>query len=209
MQYIRIYTFIRFKCKIPKWPKHRWWSHRGSHEIGHPQISSHDDVIKWKHFPRNWPFVRGVHRSPVNSPHKGQWRGALMFSLICVWILSKQSWGWWFETLSRPLWRHCNMRAPDPHISGRIKTPTETENCLDANSVVTRATGGCWYDNLRSLQWRQRWHQYNFRFLVPSTPITTWIWQPRADLRVRILFVSVVYNLFEYRIPQNHIECST
>ena len=24
--------------------------------------------------------------SPVNSPHKGQWRGALMFSLICVWI---------------------------------------------------------------------------------------------------------------------------
>ena len=42
----------------------------------------HDDVIKWKHFPRYWPFVRGIHRSPVNSPHKGQWRGALMFSLI-------------------------------------------------------------------------------------------------------------------------------
>ena len=47
---------------------------------------NHDDVIKWKHFPRNWPLVRGIHRSPVNSPHKGQWRGALMFSLICVWI---------------------------------------------------------------------------------------------------------------------------
>ena len=49
-------------------------------------ISTHDDVIKWKHFPCYWPFVRGIHRSPVNSPHKGQWRGALMFSLICVWI---------------------------------------------------------------------------------------------------------------------------
>ena len=36
--------------------------------------STHDDVIKWKHFPRYWPFVRGIHRSPVNSPHKGQWR---------------------------------------------------------------------------------------------------------------------------------------
>ena len=47
---------------------------------------NHDDVIKWKHFPRYWPFVRSVHRSPVNSPHKGQWRGALMFSLICTWI---------------------------------------------------------------------------------------------------------------------------
>ena len=44
------------------------------------------DVTKWKHFPRYWPFVRGIHRSPVNSPHKGQWRGALMFSFICVWI---------------------------------------------------------------------------------------------------------------------------
>ena len=46
----------------------------------------HDDVIKWKNFPRYWPFVRGIHRSPVNSPLKGEWRGALMFSLICVWI---------------------------------------------------------------------------------------------------------------------------
>ena len=46
----------------------------------------HDDVIKWKHAPRYWSFVRGIHWSPVNSPHKGQWRGALMFSLICVWI---------------------------------------------------------------------------------------------------------------------------
>ena len=46
----------------------------------------HDDVIKWKHFPRYWPFVRGIHRSRVNSPHKGQSREALMFSLICVWI---------------------------------------------------------------------------------------------------------------------------
>ena len=47
---------------------------------------THNDVIKWKHFPHNWPFVRGIHRSPVNSPHKGQWRGALMFYLICAGI---------------------------------------------------------------------------------------------------------------------------
>ena len=48
--------------------------------------SFHDDVIKWKHFPRYWPFARRIHQSPVKSPHKGQWRGALMFSLICIWI---------------------------------------------------------------------------------------------------------------------------
>ena len=55
----------------------------------------HDDVIKWKHFPRNWPFVRGIHRSPVNSPHKGQWRGALMFTLICArikgWVNNREA----------------------------------------------------------------------------------------------------------------------
>ena len=76
-------------------------------------IPLHDDVIKWKHFPRYWPFVRGIHRSPGNSPHKGQWRGALMFSLICALNkrLNKQSWGWWFETSSRSLWRHRNKNV--------------------------------------------------------------------------------------------------
>ena len=46
----------------------------------------HDHVIKWKHFPCYWPFVGGIHRLPVNSTHKGQWHGALMFSLISDWI---------------------------------------------------------------------------------------------------------------------------
>ena len=78
-------------------------------------LSQHGDVIKWKHFPRYWPFVRGIHRSPVNSQHKGQWRGGLMFPLICALNkrLSKQWWGWWFETPSRPSWRHRN----EPELS--------------------------------------------------------------------------------------------
>ena len=45
-------------------------------------LSSDHDVIKWKHFPRYGPFVW----SQVNSTLKGQWRGALMFSLIYAWI---------------------------------------------------------------------------------------------------------------------------
>ena len=45
----------------------------------------HDCVIKWKHFSRYRPFVRGIHRWPVNCPHQGQWRGALVFSLIWAW----------------------------------------------------------------------------------------------------------------------------
>ena len=70
----------------------------------------HDDVIKWKHFSRYWPFVQGIHRSSVNSPHKGQWRETLMFSLICALNkrLNKQWWGCWVETPSQSLWHHCN-----------------------------------------------------------------------------------------------------
>ena len=44
----------------------------------------HDDVIIWNHFPHYWPFAWGIHWSLVNSPLKGQWHGALMFSLICA-----------------------------------------------------------------------------------------------------------------------------
>ena len=47
---------------------------------------THYDVIKWKHFRRYWPVVRGIHRSRENSTHKGQWRVALKFYLICAWV---------------------------------------------------------------------------------------------------------------------------
>ena len=55
-----------------------WWS----------PLFLHDDVIKWKYFPRYWP-------------HKGQWRGALMFSLICTWTNS-----WANNRLAGDLRRH-------------------------------------------------------------------------------------------------------
>ena len=67
-----------------------------------PVLDHHDDVIKWKHFLRYWPFVRGIHRSPVNSQHKGQWRGALMFTLICARIN-----GWVNNREAGDLRRHC------------------------------------------------------------------------------------------------------
>ena len=64
-------------------------------------LTLHDDVIKWKHFPRYWPFVQGIHRSPTISPHKGQWHGALMFSLICAWINN-----WINNREAGDLWHH-------------------------------------------------------------------------------------------------------
>ena len=61
-------------------------SHTCTHIVQSDHNEFYDDVIKWKHFPRYWPFVRGIHRSPVNSALKDQWRRALIFSWICAWI---------------------------------------------------------------------------------------------------------------------------
>ena len=47
----------------------------------------HDDIIKWKHFPHYWPFMREIHWSPVISPHKSQWCGALMGFFIRIWTI--------------------------------------------------------------------------------------------------------------------------
>ena len=43
--------------------------------------------IWWRHHMETFSALLAIcHRSPVNSPHKGQWRGALMFSSICAWM---------------------------------------------------------------------------------------------------------------------------
>ena len=57
---------------------------------------THDDVIKWKHFPRYWPVTRSFD---------------VFFDLHLNKRLSKQWRGWWFETPSRPVWRHVMRRT--------------------------------------------------------------------------------------------------
>ena len=67
-----------------------------------PEGSPQKSFIVMTHFPRYWPIVRGIHWSPMNSPHKGEWCRALMFSLICVWIN-----GWVNNREAGDLRRHC------------------------------------------------------------------------------------------------------
>ena len=72
----------------------------------------HDDVIKWKHFPRYWLAIC-VANSPVTGEFPAQMPVTRSFDVFfdprLYKQLSKQSWGWWFETPSRSLWRHCNV----------------------------------------------------------------------------------------------------
>ena len=95
------------------------WHSKCIHPIGRPGkvhtncthlCNTHDDVMKWKYFPRYWPYVRGIHRSRWFPRTKASDAGLWCF----IWSapekrLIKQWWGWRFETPSRPLWRHCNV----------------------------------------------------------------------------------------------------
>ena len=74
----------------------------------------HDDVIKWKHFPRYWPFYEG--NSPVTGEIPSQSPVTQSFDVffdlrLNKW-LSKQSKHRWFEMPPRSLWHHCNGERP-------------------------------------------------------------------------------------------------
>ena len=53
-------------------------------------------------FPPLLALYAGIHQSPMISPHKGQWRGALMFSLICTWANGRAN-----NQNTSDLRRHC------------------------------------------------------------------------------------------------------
>ena len=89
--------------------ENQWLFFRPNHVTARDSWSNQDDVIKWKHFPRYWPFVRGIHRSSLNSSQRPVTRSFdALFDVRVNKRLRKQSWGWWFERPSRPIWRHCN-----------------------------------------------------------------------------------------------------
>ena len=97
----------------------------------------HDDVIKWKHFSRYWPFMQGIHRSPVNSLHKGQWRRALMFSLIWAWTN-----GWvnnWDASDLRCHRAHYNVTVMFPKLSALL-VPLWGESTGHRRILLTKAS---------------------------------------------------------------------
>ena len=106
------HTYIYHK---PDWLLQQFedWATRESHPET-PAVqntAAHDDVIKWKYFPRYWPFVReltGPGEFPTQRPVTR--RFDVLFDLRLNKRLSKRPWGWWFETPSHSLWR----QIPDP-----------------------------------------------------------------------------------------------
>ena len=69
----------------------------------------------WRHQMESFSALLAICAG--NSPVPGEFPAQrpvtrsfeVFFDLRLNKRLSKQSWGWWFQTLSRPLWRHCNV----------------------------------------------------------------------------------------------------
>ena len=95
---------------------------------------SQDDVIKGNHFPLYWPFVRGIHLSPVRRSFD------VFLDLSLNKRLSKQSWGWWLETPSRSLWHHCNDGTRFMNQSTFYPT-SRRRTTFCSNSILCQ----CWY----------------------------------------------------------------
>ena len=91
--------------------------------VNEPTIDSlHDDVIKWKQFPRYLPFVREFTGDRWIPRTKTSDAELWCFLWSSPERLSKQSWGWWFETPSGPLWRHCNVKPNDGYMRRQPRT---------------------------------------------------------------------------------------
>ena len=73
--------------------KNTWWRHQMETFSALLAICAGNSPV-----PGEFPAQRPVTRS-----------FDVFFDMRLNKRLSKQSWGWWFETLSRPLWRHCNV----------------------------------------------------------------------------------------------------
>ena len=102
----------------------------------------HDDVIKWKHFPRNWLFCAGNTQVtggfPAQRPVTRSF--GVFYDLHLNKRLSKQSWGRWFETPSRPLWRHCNAIFPSWSFQNMLYHSMVMENMRHQFDTQRRCT---------------------------------------------------------------------
>ena len=119
-----------FPCVIDRTsvmgPKITWWRHQMETFYALLTICAGNSPV-----PGEFPAQRPVTRS-----------FDVFFDLRLNKRLSKQSWGWWFETPSRPLWRHCNVACS----SGLLILLWEPTFCYYMAKIQNTDTVKCWYN---------------------------------------------------------------
>ena len=163
----------------------------------------------WRH-----PFSALLAICPGNSPVTGEFptqrpvTGSfdVFFHLHLNKRFSKQSWGWWFETLSHALWRHCNGVVFVRRYQNYRWLPSVPFQ-QTRRGRVHRITGGEWhYYYIYYTQNRQNWWfssayvyiimisdiiiftkvVYAYKFLIPETPRLWWVRYPHGGIMSRL-----------------------
>ena len=126
--------------------------------------------------PRELPAQRPVTRS-----------FAVFFDLLPNKRLSKQWWGWWFETLSRPLWRHGNDDALGVINANRLwildRAP-QTDNMSSVFRYVLALWGKLRCVSAISCPWQQGSRSQHGAHLGPTGPRWAPCW-PREPCYLR------------------------
>ena len=138
-KFIRVHCWVSIDVQVSRFDM-QW-------EVSYSEPASLHQCSWWRHqiqtFSALLAICAGIHRSPVNSPHKGQWSGALMFSLICAWINR------WVNNGATGDLRHYRasygvivmyLQAAGPHIFAHVLDVTYIlMNKKDDNFVVCRS----------------------------------------------------------------------
>ena len=162
--------------------------------------SSHDDVIKWKHFPRHWPFV--TSRSPPQRPLTR--RFDVFFDLRLNKRLIKQSRRLWLETQSRSLWRHFNVTGSS--FVWQIQLTTRKTSNLRIAALWAEITGHWWIPCTkgRRIPLVPPHHGRVIRKAFPChnviiTRTKTFLLQILQSYVTRLLYVNVAYGYIIWR----------
>ena len=68
----------------------------------------------------------------------------VFFDLCLNKRFRKQSWGWWFETLSLPLWRHCNVTSNMDSNVRKFYSNNSDDQCCQITNSTTPLTSYNW-----------------------------------------------------------------
>ena len=137
---------------------------------------NHDDVIKWKHL------------GPLNSPHKGQWRGALIFSLICVWIN-----GWVNNRKAGDLRRygaHYDVIVMEVGMGIRLKIIFNMTDPVYSKQKCTNMTSKINCRIRNTTKWKIKYFENGATYLAQSS------------LSHTHTHICIYINIYVYRIPE-------
>ena len=136
----------------------------------------------WRH--QMEPFSALLALRTGNSPVSGEFPAQrpvtrsfdVCFDLHLIKRLGKHSQGWWFETLSRPLWRHCNKTKA---ITWASVDPDLCDHMASLGNNESRPNQNGNFFQIHFLEWKL------FYFDLHFTPV----W----SIRFKWLLLHVIY----------------